>query len=322
VTHTVFVTGADGFIGSALCAQLETVGYRVLRGIQPRDDASPSFGNSARAIDIGPDTDWDDVFKDVDAIIHLAARVHVMRETGPDPLAAFRQVNTAGTERLARAAAQQGMKRFVFISTIGVHGNNTPADEPFSELSPIVPHSPYAQSKWEAEDALRQVEQETGLEVVIVRPPLVYGPGVPGNFVRLLNWVYRGIPLPLSAVNNQRSFVALDNLVDFLRVCVEHPDATGQVFLISDNETVSTPELIQRLAQTLGLPARLFPSPMPLLRLLGSVSGRRQSIDQLIGSLTVDSSKARQRLNWQPVISMDDQLAQTAQWFKSRGKLT
>lgn len=320
MTHTVFVTGADGFIGSALCAQLETAGYRVMRGVQPSDDASPSIGNSARIIDIGPSTDWGGVLEDVDAIIHLAARVHVLHETETDPLAAYRRVNTAGTERLARAATQQGVKRLVFISTIGVHGSSTAPDEPFSELTPIAPHSPYAQSKWEAEEALRRIEQETGLEVVIVRPPLVYGPSVPGNFVRLLKWVYRGIPLPLSAVNNQRSFIALDNLVDFLRTCVEHPDAAGQVFLISDTETVSTPELIQRFAQALDCPAHLFPCPLPVLRLLGSVSGRRQSIDQLIGSLTVDSSKARQRLNWQPVILMDNQLAQTAQWFKSRGQ--
>lgn len=318
--HTVFITGADGFIGSALCAQLEASGYRVLRGIQPRDGAPASTEYPVLAIDIGPDTNWDGVLQGVDSIIHLAARVHILRETETDPLAAFRRVNTAGTERLACAAAQQGVKRLVFISTIGVHGSSTPTGNPFSELSSIAPHSPYAQSKWEAEQALRQIEQETGLEVVIVRPPLVYGPGVPGNFVRLLNWVYRGIPLPVSAVSNQRSFAALDNLVDFLRVCVEHPDAAGQVFLISDTERVSTPDLVHRLAQALDRPARLFPCPLPLLRLLGSVSGRRQSIDQLIGSLTVDSSKARQQLNWQPVMLMDDELAQMAQWFKSRGQ--
>lgn len=312
----ILVTGADGFIGSALCPALEAQGLHVRRAVWKLTTSHNAQHDWAATGDIGPDTNWHSLLDGIDVIVHLANRAHIMSETSNNPLGEFRRVNTYGTLNLAEQAQARGVRRFVFVSSIGVHGETTPSDTVLTENSPTRPANDYSQSKWEAELELQKLADEAGWDVVIVRPPLVYGPGVPGNFLRLLHLVTRKLPLPLSVVSNRRSFVGLSNLVNFLVVCTVHPAAANQTFLVSDNENVSTPQLIQMLGQHLGTPARLFPLPTSLIQWAGRITGKSRAVNSLIGSLRVDSSKARQMLDWHPVKSMNDQLAQTAAWYK------
>lgn len=263
--------------------------------------------------DIGPATDWTTVLNGVDCVVHLAARAHVMDDSAPEPLAAYREVNVAGTRRLAEQAAAAGVRRLVMVSSIKVNGERTAPGAPFLFSDPPAPEDAYGLSKWEAEQALWLVAAETGLEVVVVRPPLVYGPGARGNFQRLLRWVARGLPLPLGAVENRRSLVALDNLVDLLRVCIDHPAATGQTFLVSDGEDLSTPELIRRLAAAMGRKPRLLPVPPALLRLGGWLLGRSGEVARLLGSLQVDIAHTREILGWTPPISVQEGLRRTVE---------
>jgi len=263
---------------------------------------------------IGAATDWSDALTGVDTVVHLAARVHVMNDISSDPLSAFRQVNVAGTERLARMAAQAGVRRFIYISSVKVNGEG--CEKPFTERDIPVPEDPYGVSKWEAEQALQKISAETGLEVVIIRPPLVYGPGVKANFLSLFKIVVRGIPLPLSSIENLRSFIYIGNLVDAIIKCVEHPDAVNKTFLVSDGQDVSTPDLIRRTAKALELPARLFPVPVSFMRLAGKLSGKGGVVNRLMGSLIVDSTKIRRDLGWKPPFTLEEGLAETARWFK------
>ena len=258
--------------------------------------------------DIDGATDWSQALAGVDVVFHLAARVHVLRETAAAPLAEFRRTNVAGTERLARSAAAAGVKRLVYVSSIGVNGLTTADGKKFSEADAPHPHNDYALSKWEAEQALARVADETGLQVVIVRPPLVYGGGAPGNFAQMLAVVAKGIPLPFASVRNRRSLVYVGNLVDALIVCATHPAAAGQTYLVSDGEDVSTPELLRQLAHALDVPARLLPCPPALLRLAGRLSGRQEQVERLLGSLQVDSGKIRRELNWIPPYSLQQGL--------------
>jgi UDP-glucose 4-epimerase len=267
--------------------------------------------------DIGHETDWTESLDGVQSVIHLAARVHIMEETSDNPLEAFRQVNTLGTVRLARAAAQAGVMRLVYVSTIKVNGEST-SGRPFREDDRPQPSDPYAVSKWEAEQRLRHISAESGIETVVVRPPLVYGPGVGGNFLAMLKWLDRGLPLPLASVANQRSLVGLQNLASLLAVCAVHPRAAGETFLASDGEDVSTPELLRRAARALGNRARLVPFPVALLRGASRLLARGSACERLCGSLTVDSSKARQVLGWRPELSMDEELRRTATWYLAR----
>ena len=264
---------------------------------------------------LGPDTPWCHALTGVDTVIHLAARVHVMLENAEDPLQEFRLVNTEGTARLAREAAKAGVKRFLFMSTIGVNGDNS-GNTPYTESSLPHPHNHYSISKYEAEQVLHQISSETGMEVVILRAPLVYGPGNPGNFLSLLRIISKGIPLPLSSIKNKRSLIYVGNLVDALATCTTHPAAAGQTYLVSDGEDVSTPELIRRTASALDVPARLFPMPPSLMHLAGKLTGKSAAVNRLTGSLTVDSSKIRQELGWKPPFTMEEGLKETAEWFK------
>jgi nucleoside-diphosphate-sugar epimerase len=309
----VLVTGASGFVGSALCAHLTARGLLVRRAV--RSVSSLLAGDSAVVGEIGPDTDWDAALRDVNAVVHLAARVHTLRETATDPLAEYRRVNLDGTRRLAAAAASQRVTRLVFVSSSKVNGETSA--RPFTESDPPRPEDPYARSKWEAEQALAQIGNETGLEYAILRPPLVYGPGVGANFARLMQWVARGVPLPLGAIDNRRSLVYVGNLVDAIRVCLAHPAAVGRTFLVSDGEDVSTPELVRGIARALGVAPRLLPVPVSLLRLAASTIGRRHEIERLAGSLQVDSSAIRRELSWSPPATMRDGLAETARWFRT-----
>jgi nucleoside-diphosphate-sugar epimerase len=264
---------------------------------------------------IGDKTDWQATLKSIDVIVHLAARVHVMDDHTTDPLLEFRKTNVAGTLNLARQAATAGIKRFVFVSSIKVNGENTLPGKPFTADDKPNPVDAYAISKQEAEDGLRQLALDTGMEVVVIRPPLVYGPGVKANFQALLRFLHRGIPLPLARIVNKRSLIALDNLVDVIILCMTHPAAANQTFLVSDGEDIATPELLRRLASALGKSARLLPVPVVVLNTLLFCLGKRGVAARLCGNLQVDISKTRARLAWVPKVSLNEALAETAQSY-------
>lgn len=302
----VLVTGAAGFVGRALCQVLDAAGYVVVAAVR-RGSGLP---NEVVVGDIGPATDWRDALAGCDAVVHLAARVHMMHDSGSHALAAYRRTNAEATLNLARQAVQAGVKRFVFASTVKVNGEGR--DAPYRETDAPAPEDAYAISKWEAEQGLHALAGETGLEVVILRPPLVYGPGVKANFQRLIEVVQRGWPLPLGGVRNRRSLLYLGNFVDAIRLCIEHPAAAGQTFLLDDGEPVSTPELIRRLAHAMGRPARLLPVPPRLLEVAGMLVGKRAAVARLIGSLHVDSTAIRARLGWTPPFSLQQGLDLTA----------
>ncbi|MGH6691149.1 MAG: NAD-dependent epimerase/dehydratase family protein [Gammaproteobacteria bacterium] len=311
--EAVLVTGANGFVGRMLCDVLAASRRPLRKAVR-----APLPGFSDLAVgDIGPDTDWRAAFEGVGAVVHLAARTHVLRETAPDPLAEYRRVNAAGTERLARAAAARGVRRLIFLSSVKVNGERTDA-RAFTEDDAPRPEDAHGVSKWEAEQALARVAAETGLEAVILRPPLVYGPGVKGNFLRLMNLVARGVPLPLGAVANRRSFVYAGNLVDAIVKALDAPQAAGRTYLVGDGEDVSTPELVRGLAWSLGVKARLAPVPPAALGVAAALAGRRAEIARLTGSLQVDSSRLRRELAWRPPFTLAQGLEQTARWYHSR----
>lgn len=311
------VTGATGFIGVSLCKRLLTDTFHVRATSRTAKSAKNlPYGVTVVPItSIGPDTDWSEALCGIDVIVHLAARVHVMDEHAANPLAEFRRVNVAGTERLARMAAAAGVRRFIFLSSVKVHGEET--EIPYTEEYAPAPQDPYGVSKLEAEECLRKIAAETRLEVVIIRPPLVYGPGVKANFLNLMKIVERRIPLPLASIHNRRSLVYLGNLVDAISTCVKHPRAAGQTFLVSDGDDVSTPELIRRMAQALESQARLLPFSPTLMRLAGRVCGKMAAVDRLVGSLTVDSGKICRELSWHPPYTVAEGLKTTAEWYKS-----
>ena len=305
----VSVTGATGFVGTALINRLIATRRFDVRGAVRRDAAAlPARVERIVVGDLTPELDWQQVVTGADVVIHLAARVHVMRDAADDPLSEFRRANVASTLNLARQAAAAGVQRLVFLSTVKVNGENGI----YTEADPPAPQEAYGISKHEGEIGLRQIAAETGMAVVIIRSPLVYGPGVKANFHRLIRAVAHGIPLPLGAVDNLRSLVALDNLVDFIVTCVEHPAAGNHTFLVSDGEDLSTTCLIHRLARAMGRPARLIPVPAALLTAGAMLLGRRDVATRLLGSLQVDISKARQMLTWVPPISVDEGLRRVA----------
>jgi nucleoside-diphosphate-sugar epimerase len=307
--QNLLITGAGGFIGRSLCPMLEQSGFYVRRAVR-----HPLGGNAVHIHDIATQTDWRAALEGMDAVVHLAARVHVLREQAEEPRALFRQVNVDATRRIAQQAAEAGVRRFVFISTIGVHGVRTEG-RGFTETDAPHPRNEYARSKLEAEYALREVARETELEVVILRPPLVYGSGVKANFLRLLHAVHRGVPLPLAGIRNRRDMVYVGNLADAIRASLSHPEAAGATFLVADGEAVSTPELIRHLARCMGKNPRLFPLPESLLRLCGALTGKSDSVHRLVSSLEVDASHLRRTLDWQPPYALHDGLMATAEWF-------
>lgn len=310
----VLVTGANGFVGQAVCADLPARGHHVLGVVRKNPETSrPSATQFHVMGDNDENTDWSGVISEVDSVVHLAARVHLMRETAVDPLAEFRRINVALTLNLARQAAAAGVKRFVFVSSVKVNGERTPVGQPFTTEDVPQPLDPYGVSKFEAEQALRQLAEQTGLEVVIIRPVLVYGPGVKANFHEMMRWVLKGVPMPLGALDNQRSLIALDNLVDFIATCLCHPAAANQTFLVSDGQDLTIPALLRRTAAAFRRPARLLPVPMFVLRITGRLFGQSAVIQRLCDSLQVDISKAQRLLGWQPPISVDAALRKTAQ---------
>ncbi|MBD3812288.1 MAG: SDR family oxidoreductase [Betaproteobacteria bacterium] len=301
----VLITGATGFVGTALCDFLGASAYMVVPAVR----AKLGIPNEIVVGHLDASTDWRSALTGCDAVVHLAARVHVMNDSTENPLALYRATNTEATLNLARQASQAGVKRFVFISTIKVNGEGR--DATYRETDVPAPEDAYAISKWEAEQGLQQIARETGLEVVILRTPLVYGPGVKANFLRLMKAIQRGWPLPLGAIHNRRSLLYLGNFVDAIRLCVEHPAAAGQTFLLDDGQAVSTPELIRAVARAMGRPARLLAVPVGVLAFMGALLGKRAAVARLTGSLHVDSAAIRSRLGWTPPYSMEAGLAAT-----------
>ncbi|SDY00901.1 Nucleoside-diphosphate-sugar epimerase [Pseudomonas kuykendallii] len=291
------------------------VGVETVAVVRDSSVGLPTHAAIFRVGEIGADTDWRGALERIDAVVHCAARVHVMRDTSSDPLAEFRQVNVNGTLNLAEQAARAGVRRFIFISSVKVNGEGTESGKPYLADSPPAPLDPYGISKMEAEQGLRALASETGMEVVIIRPVLVYGPGVKANFRSMMSWLSKGVPLPLGAIHNSRSLVALDNLVDLIVTCIDHPNAANQTFLVSDAEDLSTTELLQRMGRALGKPARLLPVPAPLLRAGATLLGKGAVAQRLCGSLQVDISKTRELLGWTPPVSVHEALRRTAEHY-------
>jgi UDP-N-acetyl-alpha-D-quinovosamine dehydrogenase len=312
----VLVTGAGGFVGRPLCNEMFRRGYQVRAAMRTHGQLSAA-GETVTVGTIDASTQWDDALKGVDTVIHLAARVHVMNDKAADPLTEFLKVNLYGTSNLARQAAGAGVKRLVFASSVKVNGEQTKEGQAFSENDEPDPQDPYAISKLQAEEVLQSIAKETGMEVVIVRPPLVYGPGVKGNFFRLLTAIDKGIPLPLAGANNLRSLVYVGNLVDALAACANHPAAAGQIYLVSDGEDVSTAMLVERISRLLGRSSRSFDFPPGLLRAAASMLGRTAQVDRLFGSLRVNDRKLRSELGWSPPYTMEQGLGDTADWYRA-----
>ena len=304
----ILVTGANGFVGRSLCETLVRTGRTVVAATRSplRDGVSQIV--TFQIGSLSGDNQWQQGLQGCDAVVHLAARVHVMTDTSADPLAEFRRVNVDGTLNLARQAAAAGVRRFVFVSSIKVNGESTLPGRAFAADDPPDPQDPYGISKYEAEQGLRDVAGQIGMEFVIVRPPLVYGPGVKANFLAMVQWLARGIPLPLGAIHNKRSLVALDNLVDLITTCLDHPAAANQTFLAGDGHDLSTTELLQRVALALGKPARLIPVPAGVLQWSAALLGKKAMMQRLCGSLQVDIGKAGNVLGWTPPVTVDEGL--------------
>lgn len=317
---TILVTGASGFVGSALVKRLTADRNSVGVAIAVRRYVV-SVPNGVKSIQVGdllPITDWGTSLQGISTVVHCAARVHAINDKSSDPLAEFRRVNVEGTANLARQAAGAGVRRFVYLSSIKVNGEFTEVGHPFSADDAPAPEDPYGVSKHEAEQALRQIAADTGMEVVIIRPPLVYGPSVKANFDSMMRWLARGVPMPLAAVTqNRRSLVALDNLVDLIITCLSHPAAANQTFLVSDGEDLSTADLLKRMGAALGQPARLFCVPPSLLKLGAQAVNKPGIYQRLCGSLQLDIAKTSQLLGWIPPVSVDEGLRRAAEGFRA-----
>jgi nucleoside-diphosphate-sugar epimerase len=321
MNERVLVTGADGFVGKYVCRKLIASGFIPRAGVRTHQllpelqCVVPGLTEYSLLGDLSANPELRGPLAGVSVVVHLAARVHVMRESAGDPLQEYRRVNVDGTKSIALAAVAAGVRRFIFVSTAKVHGEST-SDKPFREDMTPNPKDAYAVSKWEAEEALRSIASESGLEVVIVRPPLVYGPGVRGNFLRLIRFVDRALPLPWSKRGNCRSMIGAENLADFLVLCVDHSNAAGQSFLVKDSEEISTRELITRLARILARPVRLVPVPEALIRLAARLTFKQEAANRVLDSLVIDSRRAQQELQWVPPVPLDDGLAATCRWYR------
>ena len=309
----VLVTGGNGFVGAAVCARLRHDGVAAI-GVVRGD--SGSLGQ-VRGPDLAAQSDWRSLLSGCEVVVHTAARVHVQSGAAATRLDDFREVNVAGTLNVARHAAEVGVRRFVFISSIKVNGEASRPGEVFRATDIPRPEDAYAVSKFEAEQALQGLSATSGMELVIIRPPLVYGPGVKANFLNMMRWIERGVPLPLGSVTrNRRSLVALGNLVDLIVTCIDHPAAASQVFLAGDGEDVSTADLICRFGIALGVPVRLLPVPVWALHAGARLVGREALFQRLCGNLQVDISKARQLLGWKPQIGVDEGLRRVVAGFR------
>ncbi len=311
------ITGANGFVGKPLCAELLLQGNSVSAASRQASPL-PEHIKTVPVENINASTDWLGALLGVDVVIHLAARAHVMKDFATDPLAEFLKVNLHGTVNLAQQAVQASVKRLVYVSSVKVNGEATADLQFFTESDRAAPQDPYGVSKWQAEQALQHIAQETGLEIVIVRPPLVYGPRVKGNFMRLLAAIDREIPLPLVGANNLRSLVYVGNLVDALIACATHPAAAGQTYLVSDGADISTASLVKKIAAALGRHNRSFYFPPALLRAGATLLGRAEQVDRLLGALRIRDKKIRSDLNWSPPYTLEQGLYETAKWYRAQ----
>lgn len=312
----ILVTGANGYVGGHLCARLAQIGWDVRAAVRTEviDPALEKHATVHHLGDITGAADWDRVLVDTNAVVHLAARVHVIKETAADAFGEYHHVNTDGTKTLARAAARNGVTHFVFLSTVKVHGEHTVAT-PFSEADAPAPCHPYSVSKWEAERALATIAAGTDMNATILRPPLIYGPGVKGNFLRLLNLVRRRVPLPLASINNSRSFLYAGNLVSVIEKSLAQPVAGVNTFLVSDDHDLSTPQLISLIAAGMNIDARLFRCPLAALLGLSKIIGNGNEMKRMVESLSVDCSCIKRQLQWVPPFTVEQGIRETAQWF-------
>ena len=304
------VTGAAGFVGRALVSAMKDRAVR--RAL--RRSAAEVFPGDTIVGDISPVTEWGAALDGVECVVHLAARTHVLHEVATDPLASYRQINVEATRHLAQQAATAGVRRFVFLSSIKVNGEAT-TDRPYTELDAPAPEDAYGISKLEGEDMLHDISARSGMEVVILRPPLIYGTGVKGNVLRLLQWIDLGLPLPLASVHNSRSMIHVGNLAEAITTCIDTPAAANRTFLVSDGTDLSTPELIHWLAAGMGRTAHLLPCPVGLLQLGATLLGQSDAVARLTGSLRVDSTLLRNTLGWRPRIQPDQGLIDTGRWY-------
>ncbi len=306
-------------MGTPLVRHLAGLGHDLvaLTRAVPVGDSSASEPLKLRAVgDIDGSTNWSSYLDGVDAVVHLANRAHVMNEQVSDPLSLYRAINTVGTLQLARQAVAAGVKRFIFISSVKVNGDSTLPGKPFRADDVSVPLDPYGLSKYEAELGLKKIAQETGLEVVIIRPPLIYGPGVKANFLKMMRWVERGIPLPLGSIQNQRSLLGIDNLIDFIQACLTHPKAAGQTFLVSDEHDLSTTELLKEIALSMGQSSKLVAIPQRALEWVLGILGQRRIAERLCGSLQLDIKPTKDQLGWRPPYSFEDQMSKTIEAYR------
>lgn len=318
----IFLTGATGFVGGAVMEYVSGMAEKALRVCARRPEALPELAGVevVTVPSISAKTEWRTVVGNIDVIIHAAARVHIIKEQAADPLSEIRAVNVDGTLKLAQQAAEAGVQRFIFLSTIKVNGERTFPGAPFTADDEPAPVDPYGISKMEAEEGLRHIAEETGMEVVIIRPPLVYGPGVKANFRDMMSWIYRGIPLPFGAIQNKRSLIAIENLVGLIETCISHPAAANETFLVADGEDLSTTEIIRCLV--LGMNRRVFLPPVPqaMLRKGLELLGKKNIAQRLCDNLQVDIRKTQERLGWVPSISTENALRKTAQVFVEENK--
>lgn len=304
----ILITGATGFIGSNLIDYLNKKDtYKITKVVRKKRNQKNDVGTSFTIDCIAPNTEWSDVLKGQEIVIHLAARAHILNDTNKDPFEEFMRINKEATLNLAEQAAKNGVKRFIFLSSIGVNGNNT-TNTPFSEESPENPIGPYAISKYEAELGLREIEKKTNMDIVIIRPPLVYGASAPGNFSRLIKLLSYRVPLPLGSINNKRSFISVENLVHFIHTCIDHPLAANQTFLISDGKDLSTTELFRKIANAMDVRIMLVPFPEWLLKKIFSLFGKHDLAIRLLGSLQINNEKSFRYLNWTPQKTIEESL--------------
>tara|TARA_E500000331_G_C17201966_1_gene689667 strand:- start:113 stop:1096 length:984 start_codon:yes stop_codon:yes gene_type:complete len=313
----ILITGATGFIATPLIRALREQGH-ILSGTTRKTGVfSGTNGIPLHKVpEISENTDWSNIISGAEVVIHLAARVHIMKDQSRNPIEAFRRVNTLGTKSLALQAANAGIKRFIFLSTVKVAGETSPIDG-FKESGPISPNDPYSISKYEAEQELLKIAQSSSMEVVIIRPPLVYGPNVKGNFLSLLKLAKRNYPLPLNSINNKRSLIFVDNLTDAIAKAVEHPKAANKIFFLSDEENLSTTELINKISTAFGSKARIFNVPQKYLDLFGKITGNTEIVKRLTQTLTVNSTRIKSDLNWSPPFQSDDGIEKTVNWYNT-----
>ena len=318
----VFVTGATGFVGKALVTELVADHHQVVAALRKQSTELPMEVEQRLIGDLGFLSESNtiiDTLDNIDVVIHTAARVHIMRDNAADPLDEFRKINVDATLKLARQAAKAGVKRFIFLSSIKVNGESTDNRPPFHESDEPAPEDPYGQSKLEAERALFELARATPMEIVIIRPPLVYGPGVKANFASLIKLVNKGIPLPFGAIQNKRSMLAINNLVSFIKLCMAAPDAANHVFLIADEDSLSTTQLLNNIAQAYARPVRLIPVPASWIAFCAKLIGKQNLTDRLFGNLQIDTSKAVQLLGWKPATNMKQQLNDMAKVDRQSG---